>query len=83
MDLKYDKISNFLTKKFNFFIEMNIVETVLEDTKYFINLRHLDLSENEINMEDLVYFQNLVDLKLCSNKIEEVKFHEDTNFLNL
>lgn len=35
---------------------MNIVETVVEDTKYFINLSHLDASENEINLEDLVYF---------------------------
>jgi hypothetical protein len=37
-------------------IEMQIIETNIEDTRYFINLIELDLSENEILLEDLIYF---------------------------
>jgi len=48
---------------------MNIIETHVEDTRYFINLLELNVSENELNLEDLIYFTNLISLNISANKI--------------
>lgn len=63
--------------------KMNITETYVEDTRYFINLIELDVSENQLNLEDLVYFQNLIGLKISANKIDTVKLTETYTFENL
>ncbi|KRX01511.1 hypothetical protein PPERSA_01414 [Pseudocohnilembus persalinus] len=57
--------------------KLRISETVVEDTKYFINLKDLDLSENFVRIEDLIYFQSLEDLKLCANQIEDLQLPEN------
>lgn len=36
--------------------KLRITEAVVEDLKYFINLKDLDISENFINLEDMIYF---------------------------
>ena len=56
---------------------MNIVDTFSEDTRYFINLTELDVSENQLNLEDLVYFPSLINLKMRSNKIDTIKLNEE------
>eukprot|EP00761_Pharyngomonas_kirbyi_P002715 gb/GECH01002719.1/.p1 GENE.gb/GECH01002719.1/~~gb/GECH01002719.1/.p1 ORF type:complete len:639 (+),score=181.67 gb/GECH01002719.1/:1-1917(+) len=56
----------------------NIIGVIPKDLKRFINLKILDLSENQIHLHDLSPLENLKELNLSDNQLEQINIPKES-----